>query len=195
MPTVKCQDCGFLAFRERYTRDFFEADILYRRSGQDPTDIPQRMSFQTFPACFMQRVDFAAIAESLAGNLTDRRREVHSQITAERNCDNFASWRQGFSPKEHAEQQQREREAALLAEREAADRAWRIEQADKDHAWREKQAEEDREWRSKETIAAEQRHRQNLSWSVGAALVAAVIGAAATLVAVWIASWLGQGGN
>ena len=55
---------------------------------------------------------------------------VEHVIGKDRDCkDDFVRWRQGFSPKEHREMMDRERMLRWQAEREEADRSYRLKES------------------------------------------------------------------
>lgn len=94
---------------------------------------------------------------------TPHRKRVLNQP---RECDQFTPWHQGFSPKEHVE----------------------MKMLDEQKQWQRDEAAEQRRWQERQTELAEKHHRVNF----GVALLAALIGAVATLAAVLVAKWIGQ---
>jgi hypothetical protein len=67
-------------------------------------------------------------------------------IQAERPCDAFTQWHQGFSPKEHSEMQ-------LTEEL----RKWEQEQRQRDRQWQEDRRKEDLEWQARQAKETEYR--------------------------------------
>ena len=102
---VRCQDCGFLAPRNRQTRELVEVegDVRHERNSlrNIRTDhvIPGTGNLPTIyeivPVCFMQIANFA---EEMVGV-----QEAAAAISKERDCQAFTPWRQGSTPKEHRE--------------------------------------------------------------------------------------------
>lgn len=79
-------------------------------------------------------------------------------------------------------EEQRER----MRKQEEEDRECRQKIAEQEHAWRDKQAESDRIWRQEDVQLANNSMRANYR----IAILAAAIGAVATLAAVAMARWL-----
>ena len=86
-----------------------------------------------------------------------------------RECEAFTQWRQGFTPKEHAEMDDRKRE----------------------RDWQREMAKEDRKWREDQASLAEERHNESMRTASRVSLLSAVIGFAAALAAVVLAWFFG----
>ncbi|MDZ4687897.1 MAG: hypothetical protein SH850_22720 [Planctomycetaceae bacterium] len=128
------------------------------------------------PVCFVNATNFH---QEIGGEATQG--SVLTAIKADRSCDEFVSWTQGFSPKEHAEMLQQQALREWQRERDDADRAWRERQADREHAWREQQADRERHWRK------EDRRTAMMNLIVAAAV--GLIGGAVTLIAANKLAW------
>ena len=159
MGIVKCAECGFLAMRHEHNRGLVEAERITRVDGF----VPEKLNVEKMPLCFLMLIDFRA---HIAGAADEQRRDA---LNAERECADFTPWRQGFSPKEHQEMLDRQWMLDFQTRREDADRTWRQECDDRNREWQENQA-----------AIADKRHTQSL-WI---AMIAAAIGAVATLLAV-----------
>lgn len=91
---VKCQDCGFLAWRNNHTRELAEVELSYRQSGTFECSNVQRL-FEPNPVCFCLAFDIR--------NEVSSKTSVLDVISRERNCHGFVSWQHGMTPKEHLE--------------------------------------------------------------------------------------------
>lgn len=91
---AKCVDCGFLAARNKETRQLHEVE----RSADGSIDYNQYgtgyMAIYDNPICFARAVNLP----SQYG--TEPIRQV---LERERDCKPFTKWQQGFTPKEHRE--------------------------------------------------------------------------------------------
>ena len=103
---VKCADCGFLALRlspnyERPT-SFEETPQEIRDAGK----VTQNEWYVGKPFCFMRVAEFRTEIDAI---FSDQHRYLpfNEVIEKERNCDEFAEWQQGSSPKEHREMMDR----------------------------------------------------------------------------------------
>ena len=95
-----CKNCGFLALRDKHTRELGEADEGYRelldlRSGPSP-----------FPVCFVSAVNLrfeidAPTQEAIMEVIVFKDRS---------DCPGWTPWQQGFTPKEHREMLDRKEE-------------------------------------------------------------------------------------
>ena len=102
----KCSECGYLAIRKADTTELHEADSDVRDRGQVITDFRKR------PLCLVRAYDLPKeikAEQSISG--TDKR--VLEVINRERECAEFTEWKQGFTPKEHAEMWMREYEKRM----------------------------------------------------------------------------------
>lgn len=123
---TRCKDCGYLAIREKQTRELIEVDFPSRTEGKFPTHMihMQHMSIPVDnctlrPVCF--RLEPKMLQESLSAE--EGKESFMQIINNERECDRFIKWEQGFSPKEHAEldmferQEQRQKDEASHSRR------------------------------------------------------------------------------
>src|SRR5438105_2260547 len=95
---VRCGGCGYLAARNRETRQIMEVELAMRERGEMPPLIGNRGNFyEDKLLCFVRAQDIEQ--EQLTGNLADRL----GLVTRERGCQKFTEWRQGLTPKEHWE--------------------------------------------------------------------------------------------
>lgn len=101
---VKCAECGFLCFRDRGTFELVEAVESIRSA----TVIPNALVYQR-PYCFVRKVDFAQEYGWEPRALDAAEGGVFTAISAERECDGFEPWQQGFTPQEHREMLDRDR--------------------------------------------------------------------------------------
>ena len=127
MEKHKCIECGYLAAKNLKTRKLDEVEKEFRKSGIPPNEISGGKEIwypvhKNYPVCFIQRYDLPHIFDTLSGSESDR---FLSIINENRPCEHFATWYQGFSPKEHREMMDRKAMLEWQAEREDADRKWR----------------------------------------------------------------------
>lgn len=100
--TVKCSDCGFLALRANDSGELCEAGSNYREDGW-PKNARLVDGYGGTPLCFVRAFD---LAKERADNGKEQNHIPSlnkAVISKERKCSKFCDWRQGFSPKEHAE--------------------------------------------------------------------------------------------
>ena len=154
---VKCQDCGFLAARDRETRKLVEVEKEMRQTGISPQLIGTTThKYQSIPICFVRAFDLADGIKTQE----DSRSFLHV-IQIDRNCEKHTPWHQGFSPREHKEMIDAERLRDWQRKVEQEDRDYRDEQrrADLEREERqrqtdldrqEKQRKDDREYRDKQ---------------------------------------------
>ena len=164
-PKVKCVNCGFLTLRHYKTGEFFEADGSTRRSGIGPVSIG---AFP--PLCFRQRIDFKN--EIHIAEREEREYPVVSVIEADRECDEFQEWQQGFTPKEHQERRDEVRKLEFQAKREDEEREFRKQMAEAERIWRDRQEEKMRTWQA-------QQSQSRLRWEIiifGILVTFAIIG-------------------
>lgn len=100
---VKCSECGFLAFRGREDFQLVETPDVIRDGERVPAHL------YPMPFCFQRVLDFRDQYGwgKGAGGIGDT--AIWPAIQAERECDAYTPWQQGFSPKEHREMLDRER--------------------------------------------------------------------------------------
>jgi hypothetical protein len=98
--------------------------------------------------------------------------EVKAIVQRDNDCKEFTDWQQGFTPKEHREILDRQRQLDFQVKREKEDKEWRNEQRLKDLEWREEQDKK-----------AEGRHRVDL---IVIGIIATIIIAVATILAAFI---------
>src|SRR6266404_7521708 len=88
----RCANCGFLATRDKETRVLEETEKRTRDTGRVPSDDRH----EEIPVCFAQVI---SIQEEARGKSD----QILPVLQKERECNNFAPWIQGFTPKEHKE--------------------------------------------------------------------------------------------
>jgi hypothetical protein len=159
--SVQCKECGFLSVREHTKNVLEETPSHTRQYGNAPSGRGQS------PVCFVLaaplEVDYSAFVEPITA--TDRFLKV---INKERTCSGFVKWQQGYSPREHRDMQISQ---ALL--------------------------DSQQKWQAEQARLSDERHQQSLAVAVAgnkgnvwSNLVAGIIGAVATLAAVWVGSHL-----
>jgi hypothetical protein len=140
-PQVKCADCGYLAVRTHESRTLVEADLELRKCGTSPkmSANPTQDYYDPLPLCFVMEQDLVdefrrALGQtqqaSNATRMENSKREwrtVFSVIEAPRTCPQWIKWCQGFTPREHkemidAQKQQEWNEKRLEADRQRAER-------------------------------------------------------------------------
>lgn len=161
---VKCQECGFLAWRNIHTRELVEAEAEYRKNP-DMSITELARNFQSEPLCYLAAYDIRReIKEHVAipgSNGQEPSNKVLHVISKERDCLSYTEWTHGLSPKEHLNmnlleaQRKREdaRDDALRARedrRDAFQRKWQTRMARKSMRYDEKRQnardERQRQW-------------------------------------------------
>lgn len=124
---VKCAECGFLALRNRVSRELVEVEGPLRQSANAPmprTPTEPRELYERTPLCF-------ARARQLQDEVSnDDRHELLRVFQRDRDCPSFTTWQQGFTPKEH---------------RDMLDRQWLLERE-------ERRDKEQRQWQTRQRI-------------------------------------------
>jgi hypothetical protein len=209
MDDVRCINCGFLALRWRFSQELVEAPRPYRDTGRPPVELDRQSdlggeSYLRVPVCFEDQRDFWQEAAYVVVPPNDPERiddlALRDMLLKQINCDRFARYRQGSTPKEHREMLDRQ----WMIEREDAMRqiVWRRED-ERDVAMKKREDARDALVNAREKARDERedardrdvnkRHRTELwvlGWVIaGATLVSALVGAGATLGA---AEWLGH---
>ncbi len=205
---VKCEDCGYLALRNRHTRGLDEAEEAFRQTAE-VADVPRtrpyatdpRMAmfdisnteipYETIPLCFAMELDFSSVVDTEArirrmrdsGRRPYERDIIRDILWEEQECSSWRKWQQGFTPKEHREMMDRERMLTWQADREENDRKWRDEQRRSDLEWRAQQASDERTWRQDQQKREDRRTFWSIFW---VAIVATAVLAAATIFAAYI---------
>lgn len=94
--TVKCKDCGYLAWRHQGTWELIEVDLEHREGTAD--NIP---SVAILKGIVMgQEVCFCAAHDLRAGELSSAKSQ-EAVIWKDRACSSYTKWCPGLSPKEH----------------------------------------------------------------------------------------------
>lgn len=104
-----CSSCGFLTVRG-VGGGFIEVDDLYRRQAKrDPASTAHAdvEEWRRLPLCFMLKYNLPGEIHDDVGSTNDQP-AVLKTITAERDCDGWTEWQQGFTPKEHREDEIRQ---------------------------------------------------------------------------------------
>ena len=116
--TVKCANCGFLAVRKIETRELVDAEDETRDNGHlAVTPHGHRPIYDGRLICFVQA--FPLIKETGPNPGAPERKTVAQK---ERRCERFVEWRQGFTPKEHQEMIDRERQQKREDDRDESQR-------------------------------------------------------------------------
>ncbi len=187
----RCSGCGFLALRKGTEfGPLIEAPKYFREKG----DFANVGDLHAIPRCFVMQWDLQKDYDETTAGMTGKASKVKDVIERERDCTNvFVQWRQGFTPKEHAEMQ----DGRLLLDSQ-------IRREDEDRKWRAQMAKEDRQWRESQEEKAESRHNEQMSAMRGmhkremlvmggavtlAIFVITIIGAA--IQAGWFPKWFG----
>jgi hypothetical protein len=123
MPDVRCCECGYLSLREVYNRELYSPEANYRETGETPI----ASSLSPFPVCLMRACDFRReLKVAKEGHHSDSVKIV-DVIRRDRPCDEFTTWQQGFSPKEHLEMNILKEQQAAHDKQAAIERQWRKE--------------------------------------------------------------------
>lgn len=187
----QCKDCGFLTLRNEYSGLLDEVDADFRTTGNPPRRrVPNRTMqsmdsevttpYRHVPICFAQEYNLLNDLWPSENPFWDKDipgEMVKQIIDKERPCASYMRWRPGFTPKEHREMQdrQRQRDNERAAQKEAKDREdARDEQAKK--------------WRSDDLKVIKSQHRWQLFW-FGVAVVGATL-----LGSLIQADWIGKPG-
>ncbi len=119
-PKVRCQDCGFLAVQDRFSRGLIETERSMRETGEPPIHPQWKIEWvERTPICFVQAFPLHREAKGLPAH-----NGFLDVIQRERDCKPFAAWQQGSSPQDHKD---------MIDAREQ--RQWQDEQRRKDRAW------------------------------------------------------------
>lgn len=166
---VKCVDCGFLGQRVRETRLLVDADDYFRTTGDSVAAAMHKHDklCDPHPVCFARRRNFFKEVPASP-------QHIKAYINDEIRCPHFQPWQPGIAP-----------------------------QALADMIYQEKLLTEQREWQASQARLADDRHKESLKevakatkwnwWAVLtgagvgalAVLLAGIIGALATLAALW----------
>jgi hypothetical protein len=118
---AKCSECGFIAARTWRTSEFVEIEEGKRYSGEIGSELSK---FEPTPVCFINSFNIKEEIEILRkaahdepsqdsiGGYIPPHWEIHVKavLNTERKCQSFRKWQQGFTPKEHKEMADRDRE-------------------------------------------------------------------------------------
>jgi len=116
MVKARCADCGFLALRHKETRELHDAELPIRDGTAVHADIK---AYAWPPLCTKLRAEFPTAGTS-------------GVIQEERECSDFTQWQQGFTPKEHQEALDRQKQLDWQTKREDDDRQWRKQAREED---------------------------------------------------------------
>ncbi len=130
----KCTDCGYLANRNKKTRQLEEVEADVRKTGLYPFEASE---IYDKPICFAQAYDLSSEqwkvhrgqrspSQAIDGDLGISPADTLKVITDERGCNSFTKWQQGFAPKEIREMMDREKFLELQAKQRRDDKIWRI---------------------------------------------------------------------
>lgn len=203
--TVKCQDCGYLAWRNKHTRELAEAEAEYRKSP-DMSITELDRNYQRLPLCFLAVHDIRGEIEVERGKSGTERVDdpatVLNVISKERTCSGYTEWKHGMSPKEHMQMHLLEEQRKREDKRDDAQREWqrmvenerresdskREDSRDKEQReWQKAQEQERREWESAQSRLAlqteEARHNRSIWWSVACVAIGVALGLPLQLLA------------
>jgi hypothetical protein len=140
---VKCANCGFLAqrtYRGKIPQGFIDVEETTRETGELPTKgfefgvmrsfgepdlTPEKMNGDKFPTCFSRAFNLENEIQIHCTELlktqpnTVYATAVNDIIHKDRECNPFVKWERGFTPKEHREMRDRERQRA-------SDKRWHL---------------------------------------------------------------------
>jgi len=182
---VRCVECGLLTARHRETRECQEVEQPTRETGTltGPHELPL--------TCFVhaQRIDVEFHEHKKQGGEGNLPRVTLEVIEQQRECGQFTPWHPGSSPKEHAEMVREELLRKSIADREAADRAWRAEQDEKRREAEAAQKEADRrfhqEQRAEDLARSERIRKEDLRQRWLLAILPIIAGAIGFFIA-WV---------
>lgn len=152
--TVKCKDCGYLAWRHRNTWELIEVDLEHREGTADslPSMAIRKEIVMSQEVCFCAAHDLRAEELSPA-------KSQEAVIWKDRVCTSYTKWCPGLSPKEHMQMHLLEEQRKREDERDAAQREWQ-----------KVQEQERRDWEAAQSRLAlqteEARHDRSIRWSV-----------------------------
>jgi hypothetical protein len=120
---VKCSNCGFLASRNVKTRQLEETELEIRQTGSEVMVVNTGKVWGIYepPICFARSQGYTAYSLSPSDTFRDK---VKEEIQKERECEYFTKWQQGFTPKEHSEMLDRQRQLEQEERRKKSDRKW-----------------------------------------------------------------------
>lgn len=178
--TTCCAKCGYLSLRDVSNRELVEAERDYREKLQLPPLGPGK-GREDVPLCFLAAFDFRAAIKDL--ETREREATLRVAVLSEHRepCQSFFPWRQGFTPKEHAEMNLLERQRAAEQSRREQEHQWQQERDRADRTWREAQAQQARDWRAEDEAQEreDRKHERRWKW-----IELIVMGGIVTLVSV-----------
>ena len=143
MEKHKCAECGFLAGRNKTTRELEEIEGQFRSSGDQPKVNYQygnigALKQEPLPVCFARSFNLHNEIKLSYQNARQKMPEearkqlglpewkiyVSEILSAERECKSFTDWQQGFTPKEHREILDRKIMMEMEENRRKNDRKW-----------------------------------------------------------------------
>ena len=126
---VNCAFCGFLALRGE-DGGFIEVDEQYRFSVLPHPDAPTYKAVYEakvgLPLCFMRKACLPVEILKQPEWGTENQGAVQKTVVAERDCDGWTQWQQGFTPKEHREMLDRKEFRDWQEKQRRSDIKWRI---------------------------------------------------------------------
>jgi len=143
------------------------------------------------PACFVMKADLAAEVLKLKGDGKNRSDPLALEvIKADRPCDSFFEWRQGFSPKEHLEMDIAERIQRSQDERMEADRRFQAEERARSEKREEDRRTADRKYneeqKKKDHQLTLEREQAAFRRQIATTLISLVFGALFTAFVKWL---------
>ena len=177
MTTARCVDCGYLAVRDFKSRELVEVESGMRETGVQPhVPLYDHKIYEPPPLC---SAGVHNIHRELGSDQADNFLRV---ILTARTCDQFTTWRQGYSPREHRDMDILEKQKEDQRQRDESDRLWR-----------EKQAEQERQCRLEDVASAEETREQAIKQAskhhltaLAMCLAGIVVGAVVAIVAALI---------
>jgi hypothetical protein len=121
-PTVKCKDCGFLAFKYLKSGKLTGVDAPFR----EKPNMNERGRFRRFsgrPVCFVAATD---MDEEIGMSGPKDEIAIPEVISKERECGGYTSVIHGLSPREHLQMQLMEEQKKREDERDRVYREWQI---------------------------------------------------------------------
>lgn len=166
---VKCVDCGFLSGRRAKDQEFYEAGLKWRRDG-----VPDGLDgLNRAPHCFKNACpisdEYQSAFQSATGSAEEKKKNTFlTVINAERTCPVYCDYKQGKSPKEHAEEQD-EMHAAIEAQKLAAseadkNRTHQAAEVEKARKWQEEQEVKRQAWQERQNQLKEEQDAKHRAW-------------------------------
>ena len=124
---VKCCDCGFLAVRNKQTRQLMEAELEIRANHETKDTI-----YELLPICFRMEEqledDISQLKRGtkLAGKTGISWIDISMVTDRYRDCISFTKWQQGWTPREHFDMDLMKEQKNQENIRNSVNHRWRI---------------------------------------------------------------------